>query len=494
MSLNSTNNRLLRILFTDFAIVMVIVLAGCGSTPASLPEIVTGARQGEHAAFFRLGPTQACLHQCAPEAIEFARGAMGATSSSFHFDHSFEEVLHESTSLGKAVLIPVNELLHELASLPACSAVLVHSSDHLWLVVGEVEIDGDAKVQLVHGKEQGVLASQQEILDGGFRGAWKLERGSEPISMRVGSGEIEMDAVVKNLGVVELGVPTTATFILKNAGNSPLVLVNAGSSCSCTMATLTEQTELDIGESYELVVTLKSNNAVSQRQHVILEIHNSQDHTVVSKKLGIFACQKQSLPVLPSVVDFGAVLPGSSSVRLLRVREVDSIRFSLKDVDVAELRLTHEISHDVDQRGFATYKISLILTPDHFAVPGKYAGTCVIATSSLTHPQARIPIQYEILPTATIEPTSLAIGTVVINEPRTHVLRIRSSLSESFTVHVLKLPKQCVIRENRNGEIVELIVTTKLNSPGVWHDEIGVEVMADSGTHNLNIRCTGVAK
>lgn len=466
---------------------------GCGSAPAGLPASATGPAPSQHSPFFRIGPQEACIDQCLPESISFAHSAMGMTPSPFRIDHSIEDVVRSAKSPGSAIRIPVGQLLDELSSHPACSAILVHSNGHSWGVIGEVRIDGEAMVQLVHGNEPGLLVSRSEIQAGGFREAWRLERGPQPIAVGVGSGTLEIDCVAKNLGVVEMGVPAKATFHLQNTGTSPLILANAESSCSCTMANLSKETELSCGESYELAVTLKPNNSASQRQHVTLEIRNAQDQAVTKQKLTVYASPKQSLPVLPTVVDFGAILLGGSSTRVVRVREVETIRFSLASVDVADLPLTHAIAREVDQSGLATYKISLELRPND-PLPGKYTGTCVVKTSSHTHPVARVPFQYEILPTVRVEPLSLAVGTVNVNQSHTAVLRIRSNLSEKLTVHVLKHPPECSIRENRDVDGLELIVTTTLSTPGIWQDEIGVQVDTDSGSQELSIRCTGLAR
>ena len=479
-------------------IVLMSLVTGCGSSAANLPADVAVSTLPHRELFSRTGHAEGCLDECVPESIRFARGALGASSSKFQFDHSLEQVLlhlrdQDAILPGKAVLIPVQELLRDIAGFPPCSAILVHSSGHLWVVIGQVEIDGEKLVQLVHGHEPGMLVSKQEILEGGFREAWRIDLALPQISMDVGSGKLEIEAIVKNLGVVEAGVPATAVFTLKNAGHSPLRLVNAESSCSCTMSSLEENSQLDSGNSYDLAVTLHPNNSPSQRQQVELEIRNVDDETVVQQRLTIFASQRQALPVLPSTVDFGAVLAGGSSTRVVRVREVETIRFSLANVEVAALPLTHAISHDLDQRGLATYRITLELRPVS-TVPGKHSGICTITTTSRTHPRVRVPVQYEILPTVTVEPQSLAVGTVEINQPHTGKLRIRSAVSKSLTVRILRHPPECSIEEHRDREGVELIVTTTLTRPGIWQDGIGIQVNTDSGVHDMTIRCTGLAR
>ncbi len=474
------------------------LVVGCGSSPASLSAEVVDSSQHRLAIFSRSGHAKGCLDECVPESIRFARGALGASASRFQLDHSLEQVyLHlgdqDNIPPGNAKFILVRELLDVIASLPVCSAILVHSSGHLWLVVGQVEIDGEKRVQLVHGHGPGMLVSNQEILEGEFREVWRLDRGPQQNSMDIGSGKLEIDGIAKNLGVVQAGVPATAVFTLKNTGRSPLRLVTAESSCSCTTSSLEKDTRLDSGNSYDLAVTLHPNNSPCQRQHVVLEIRNPDDESVVKQKLTVFASQGQVLPVLPATVDFGAILPGGSGTRVVRVREVETIRFSLANIAVADLPLTHAISQDIDQRGLATYQISLELRPVG-TLPGKYSGNCVVTTTNPTHHQVRVPVQYEILPTVTVEPQSLAISTVEVHKPHASILRIRSALSGNLTVQVLKHPHECSIEEHRVRDGVELIVTTTLTRLGIWQDEMTIQVNTDSGSQNLSIRCTGLAR
>ena len=214
----------------------------------------------------------------------------------------------------------------------------------------------------------------------------------------------------------------------------------------------------------------------------------------MKQKLTVFAAQRQALPVLPStIVDFGAIVPDGTSARVVRIREVETIRFNLVDVDVSDMPLTHTISRSIDQAGMATYRITLELRSSNTRA-GSYAGTCTLFTTSRTHPQVRVPVQYEILPTLTVEPANLTIGTIGINMPHTQVFQIRSALPGMLHVEVVKQPKECSVRENRGSACLELNVTTTLTTPGVWQDEIGLKINSESGSQDVTIRCTGLAK
>ena len=255
-------------------IVLVNLFGGCGPSNGGLSNGTAGMAQSGHSLFSRNSKPAACPNHCFAESVYFGRGAVGIDpndQSQWQIDDCLGPVLEHlraegAVVQGKALVIPVLELLDELATLPACSGILVHSSGHLYVVIGVVEIDGQAQVQLVHGNEPAVLASKREILDGGFREAWRLERGPQRISIAVGSAKLEIDAIVQSLGEVHHEEPSETAFLLHNAGNVPLLLVRAESSCSCTTVGGAVGTRLSQGDSYKMTVGLRGNNSPTQRQ------------------------------------------------------------------------------------------------------------------------------------------------------------------------------------------------------------------------------------
>lgn len=476
-----------------FALLLSMIAVGCDSPTAGDPANTLSSVLVNYSPFTQHGSPEACPNRCVLESMGFARGARGVAATPTQIDHTLNDVLERTDSPGKVTKVTIGQLLEEITSLPPCSAILVHSNGHLWMVVGLVRIDKDVKVQLVHGNESGMLASMQDILSGDFREAWKIEQRPNTTTINVGTGRLEIDSVHKNIGLVQPSVPVTATFVLQNTGHSPLNLTKFESSCSCTTANLNGTIVLQDGEKYDLEITLTPNNLASQKQYVVLNIQDSQDRIAVKQRLTVYASQREPLQVSPSTVDFGAIVPGSCSKRILRVREASTIRFTQASIDVIDLPMRHSVTREVNKSGFSMYKFDLELQPTE-QVPGVYKKTLAINTNSLTNPSAKIPILYEILPTTAVEPPSLSVGTVGVNHSRVDILKIYSLNSVIKSARMLNSPKECSILQSLDNGKVELIVTTTLVTPGVWQDKIVLQVHTDTGDQKLEIQCTGLAR
>jgi hypothetical protein len=386
----------------------------------------------------------------------------------------------------------VAALLDELPQLPVCSAALIHSNGHLYYIVGRARVGSEELIQVIHGDNSGALVSRQLLLSGGFVGAWRFRPKSSSTVLRVGKGQLEVDALVKSLGLVQSGVPAVTKFRMKNVGDIPLYLNDAQSSCSCTVANLRGPVSLEPGEEFEFAVSLKPNEAASQRQHVTVGISDSPEGHPFPQRFTLFAFQSEMLPVVPSVVDFETVTVGSKSQRTVRLREVESVRFNIQKVDVGNLPLTHSIATDFDSRGFATYTLTFELKPTVESL-GKESGLCLISTSNRVQPETRVVVSYKAVPPMDVLPSTLTLGTVAVGQAHTDVLRFRMGTGEVITISDVKLPKECT-HEIMVGEgETKLIVTTVITEPGLWQDNIALRANAKSTSHEFTIRCSGLA-
>jgi|GEM_PF-3186491 hypothetical protein len=484
--------------FVAAAIFCVII--GCGQSTASSSLQAVPLVKGRLSVFAKMNRPASCLNRCLSETVLFGCGAIGIDSAVSVLnsveDQSevIRDLLKQGADVGGSVTrIGVQELMDGLASLPLFSAVLVHSTGHLFLVSGEVEINGRKHIQLFHGDDNGVLASRQEVLDGGFIEAWKLERGSEWNSISVGSGKLEIDTMFKSLGEVDTGRSSKTEFLLRNSGRVPLAILKVKTSCSCTSASDAAGMRLSAGDTYTLGVTVAPNNSSSQRQSIYLEVCNPRDESVRKVRLTVIAAQQESLPITPSKVNFGELLPGSTATREIRLREVDTIRFGVEKVDVGGLPVTSVVSATKDLGGLSTYRIDLQLRPE-MSAPGKRIGLCTIFTDNHVYPRTSLPVEYEILPSVSVEPMNLTVGTIGVNQPYVQQFQVRSPLSKPLSIELAKQPAECEIRETRDGEALQLVVTTTLTRPGIWRDDIDLKVKTELGSQDVTIRCSGIAR
>ncbi len=477
--------------------VITISCTGCGAPIGNADN--NPATVGSNLFSSPESPTS-CRFQCHPNSGRLALAILGidpSLHSTLQFDESGTSILRQLKSLARKVASEVTEtsvtaLLNELPHLPVCSAVLIHSSGHLYVVVGQANSGGEDLIQVIHGDNSGLLVSRQQILSGGFVGAWRLRRSRPSTELQVGRGRLEVDTLVKSLGLVKSGIPTATKFRMQNVGTTPVYLNDAKSSCSCTVADLQAPASLEPGEQIELAVTLKPNESASQRQYVTLDISDSPGGASISQTLSLFAFQSEMLSVVPSAVDFETVTVGSTSQRTVRLREVESVRFKILDVDTGNLPLRHSIATDFDSRGFATYTLTFELKPT-VETHRKEHGLCLISTSNRVQPEARIAVSYKAVPAIDVLPTTLTLGTVAVGQSHTHVLRFRTSTGEAVNISDVKLPNECSHEITAGDSETKLTVTTVLTEPGLWQDNITLQASAKSVSREFTVRCSGLA-
>ncbi len=489
----------------DHSIILIVAIAigfvGCGS-PTGHISVGSGAVPATEGSHFFSSPESPsrCEHQCHSNSSRLALAALGidpSLLSAIQFDESCTSILRQLKSLAPQVASEISEtsvaaLLDELSHLPVCSAALIHSSGHVYFVVGRASVGGEELIQVIHGDNSGVLVSRQQVLSGGFVAAWRFRPGRPSTVLRVGKGQLEVDALVKSLGLVQSGVAAATQFRMKNVGNIPLYLNRTQSSCSCTVADLPGPVSLSPGEEFKLAVSLKPNETASQRQYVTVDISDSPGGASIQQRLMLFAFQGEMLPVVPSAVDFETVTVGSTSQRTVRLREVESVRFNIRNVDVGNLPLTHSIATDFDSRGFATYTLTFELKPTVESI-GKETGLCLISTSNRVQPEARVIVSYKAVPAMEVLPSTLTLGTVGVGQAKTDVLRFRAGAGEVITISDVKLPKECTHEITVGEGETKLTVTTVLTKPGLWQDNITLRANAKSAAREFTIRCSGLA-
>lgn len=482
-------------------VVVAMSFMGCGTPNGNTSDASTAVPATVASHFFSNTDSPAnCRNQCHLNSIHFALAALGidpSLHSEIQFDRDVTSILRQLKFLGAQMGTEILEdsvasVLDELPQLPVCSAALIHQSGHIYFIVGLSNVGDEELIQVIHGDSFGALIPKQEILNGSFNGAWRFIKKHQGVVLHVGSGQLKVDSFVKSLGLVHSGIPAITKYRFQNVGDIPAYLNNAQSSCSCTVVDLRGPICIEPGDEYELDVSMTPNESASQRQYVIVNASDSIEGATVPLKLTLFAFQSEKLPVTPSAVDFESVAVGSTSQRTVRLREVESVRFNIQGINVGDLPLNYSIRADLDSRGLAIYTVTFELKPTAEFL-GKRTGLCLISTSNRVHPEARIVVSYEAVPALEIIPSTLTLGEVTINQACTNVLLFRTASREPITISDVKLPRECNYEIiDGNGE-TRLVVTTILATPGLWQDSIALRANTKLASHNIMIRCSGLA-
>lgn len=486
------------------AILMLVAasVSGCGSREYSPdrpgPPLAQAAGDDD---MFPGSPADCAAH-CVPEAVSAARARLGldpldAAKPEISADPAvILRYLQEKAGAagGRVEVVDLPTLLDRAGRAPSpASAVLLHADGHLCLLLGVVDIGGEALYEVVHGDGPATLSSKSRLSSMGFRGAWRLHGRPGRVPLLVGSGLLSVDKLWHGLGELKPAEPASCTFSLRNAGESDLILSGIRTSCSCTTTRLREGFKLRAGEATEFEVDVHPTNLPSQRLFVtldVIEVGSGESREVV---FSLFGVQRESMRVVPNMLDFGRVARGKSYERTIRVEEVPTDRFAITDIRYDASSMSHKIMSRKDRDGLSTHLILFNLRVDR-PVPGRRSGEILLMTDSRLRPEVKIPVSFEVPPPVRAMPSIVSLGSVGVGEVHRDRVRFLSSTDEPVTIEAVKVPPECSVEPAPTTSPPELVVSTTLRAPGAWRGEIEVRATTPSGVHPVTVRCVGYAR
>jgi len=83
---------------------------------------------------------------------------------------------------------------------------------------------------------------------------------------------------------------------------------------------------------------------------------------------------------------------------------------------------------------------------------------------------------------------------VVLGEPYTERVRFVSRNKEPLVVEIESKPDECSVEFDEKTDSAEMIVSIKLNEPGIWQGVIKARVQASSQEESIEIRCVGYGR
>ncbi len=383
-------------------------------------------------------------------------------------------------------------VLENLSEGPTAPAFFLHENGHIYALIGSIAVEGKLMCQFVHGTKSPSLTPKMEVLRAGFKQAWRVHAPSRAVPIKVGTGSLRIDRVFHNFGETKHGQRLACNFSLSNVSAQTITLGRSLTSCSCTMTSPLEGIEIPPGQSFTFSVHVDANSA-SLRQSTILTFLQQPTGTRRRVELLFFGSRAESMSVTPSVLDFGQVTPGRASYQTVSVRETSTDRFCVRSVTAANLPLTATIDNSRDEKGLHTFRIRVRLeVPDQES--GKHSGRLMVLTDSHVHSGLSIPITYEVAPLVRIVPDVLSLGTIELGESREARIHFIQRASQAPVVEVDRLPAQCTARVEHSDASPELVVTTRLDRPGIWTDSIRCRVRLESRTEMVEIKCVAFGR
>lgn len=483
--------------------ISLLALCGVGCSPnedalsrAPVPSLVSST-------FASSGDPSCCAVQCIHTTLTMARAELRLdptkSESQPHsdLDAVLDSLVQQGEDIGSTIArVPVEEVLDDLSEGPNRPSVLVHSTGHLYILLGTIRVSDRLLCQVVHGKSPISLVSPQVLKDEAFRKAWKFVRSEDAwVPLRVGSTMIEIDRLWHNYGEVLPDSNLECTFHLRNTGNVAVVLDRPFTSCNCTVPHMQDKTELRPGSVLDVTLRTKPPNSPSLRQPILLTLYERGTGTPRHVTLEVLGTHQKPMEIIPPHVDFGEVIPGHAYSRTVRLVEFPTDRFALKSVDVGALPLTYTVEKTNSPHGLRTYRVHLQLVPHQEDTVGRHGSEIVLIPDGQTSTPVTIPVLYAVVSSVTVVPSAVAFGTLNVGEPSERKVTFVSREGNSLTVHECHVPNGCVAEVTYGFDGPELILRLQLDKPGIWEGVIRARV-GSSLRHDrwFDIKCAAYGR
>ena len=302
--------------------------------------------------------------------------------------------------------------------------ILVHKTGHLYVLFGAIRANDKLLCQVLHGNEPVSLVTKQALLEGGFQEVWCLEKTKGAgVPIHVGKTVVNIDKLWHNFGEVFPTDRWNARFDWRRWRDTTVILDKPTVSCRCVLPKMSGQTTLSPREAFDLRIATQATGITSMRNSVGLTFYEKGSGVSRRVQLTLIGSQRESMEVNPRTLDFGLMVPGKTSSRLICLCEKPADRFLLKKVDPGKLPITHRVETTRDKNGLATYRVNVELEAEK-ELPGEHRGELTFTTDSYVRPTVTVPVTFQVEPPVRAIPSVIALGTVAVGEPREERLRL----------------------------------------------------------------------
>jgi hypothetical protein len=209
-----------------------------------------------------------------------------------------------------------------------------------------------------------------------------------PRGLRVRGPSLRLDPTSKDLGVVPLGVDTSASFTLTNVGGSDLRLANLRTSCGCTLANLSTEV-ISPGSTATVAVTLRIPMHPGAVAQTITFETNDPEHA--AERLGVRAQARWAVEANPPAIFVGSIPPGGTVTRDVELFSPLGRAFEITGFQ-APPRVAVEAIKESGRPGHR-YRV----TVQGASTPGAFGAAVQFATSCPERAQVSVPFGGEVV-------------------------------------------------------------------------------------------------
>lgn len=224
----------------------------------------------------------------------------------------------------------------------------------------------------------------------------------------VGAPKIEVLPETKDVGTVPKGQVIDATFVVRNNGDSDLIISDARPSCGCTVASFDKV--IKPGAEGKVISSVDTKSFSGPISKSILLISNSPDRPQVN--LFIKANVKPFVDVLPQPFARFSVIKGDSGTQdMILLSEEKGFKPSIEEASQPYVKAEISPAGDKDKipgRAGDQYKLHLTVTPD--APDGLLNAPIRIATGISQQPTLEIPVSGIVRPRVSVTPVMVNFG------------------------------------------------------------------------------------
>lgn len=264
---------------------------------------------------------------------------------------------------------------------------------------------------------------------------WRIAQEGE------GQGNIHVAEPTWNLGIRASGPVYKHTFSLLNHLDRPIKLLQANSSCGCTVPELPSE-PIPPGAGGKVHVTLDSAHRTGKYHGLVaITTDNAAFPQFELKIVGEFKNTDEKVSVFPEALHLESVLGGEDAAERIMLQRIGSgpLGFESVTCDIPGVIVEQAADIDFGQRDPARYTELLVRTDGNLAV-GKHEGTITVKTNHAENPPREIPIVVSILSRIEVYPSEMIVLRAAHNDLLAGKVLLRDRLNGEVAVTAAKSP------------------------------------------------------
>jgi predicted double-glycine peptidase len=316
---------------------------------------------------------------------------------------------------------------------------IVHLKRSHYLVLLSV---GPKTVKVADPPSRSLEIGHKEFIDEWSGHVLTCERSKNILAKAVPSktGEtVYIENPVWDLGVCPSGNTYNHSFILVNAGKTPIEVTSIKPSCGCAVAELSTKHILP-GKTAQIDATLHTAGRSGPFGGRIIVQTDNVDYPVLAMEIRAeLKLYQGSLSVFPENVVWEEILRGKGATRKIKVirHGEDPLNFIRATCDIPHLTLNVLKNQSGTNPGLNKY-VEIEAQVDSNMPTGPFQGTLTIETEHSKYPTVQIPISGTVIAGVKAEPRVLFLSLKQGN-PTERTIVLENVLDESFKIERVSL-------------------------------------------------------